>query len=391
MGIPEVKILGGGFAGLAAAKALAGLARKGHCSITLIDQQQHTAMIPALPDYAAGLLPDDWIRTPIRSALPAAVAFQLASVRSVDLRNKTIATDAGTQSYDYLIDALGSMACPAPSGWEQGISYGLATLQDAVRLRTALDTYLQTALKPHVIISGAGYTGVELAISLARRARRDALDMHVILVEMAQDILTFLPAKQHAHALASLARHGITCKTGCAVDSVSGNDVRLSDGSTYSDAMVCRTIGTCAPLTPDALHMGARKDGRLHVKPDLSLDAERSAFAAGDAAAISSAKGYIRKAVNFSIYSGRTAGRNVARCIRGRNTKTFHPIDLGWVIPLGDDSVGTALGACPLVGKAGLALHYFMCGYRNRTFQQFSRFAGLAVRAITTPKGKDER
>jgi hypothetical protein len=69
--------------------------------------------------------------------------------------------------------------------------------------------------------------------------------------------------------------------------------------------------------------------------------------------------------VNFAYYSGKRAGANTAAHLRGRDTRAFSPVDLGWVIPLGTTSVGKAFGWMPLGGRMGLRMHYAMCGFRH--------------------------
>ncbi len=389
MGLPQVLILGGGFAGLAAARVLRGVASDKRCTVWLLDRKQETAMIPALPDYTARLMPADWVTAPIQSQLPPQIRFEQSEVRSVSLETKIVETSSGSRPYDYLILGWGSRATPSPTDWEQERLHTLATLEDAQALRQAISEQIERTGTLRLVISGAGYTGVELAISLARQARRDAAKLQLTIVEQFDGIMPFLSKRQRQRVLASLDRHGVVLKTGCHILSVTRDGVQLSDGTDLPGASVCRTEGTCAPLLPTAPLLENLKDGRICVRPDLSVDTGASAFAAGDAAAIADGNRYLRKAVNFAIYTGSTAGKNVARRLQGKPTRAFHPVDLGWVIPLGDDSVGQAFGKIPLAGKPGLWLHYVMCGYRNYTIRNFCRFTGHAVRAGRNAKRKD--
>lgn len=382
--------MGGGFAGLAAAQALGRSVLNSKCTVTLLDAGTETAMIPALPDYAAGLLPREWITAPIQHLLPRHVAFAQTTVKQVRLQEHTIETTTGRRPFDYLIMAIGSAAPPPAQALKTIETYALTNLHDADTLKTAFETHLQQQEQPEIIISGAGYTGVELAICLARRARHDDIPLKIHLVEMKADIMTFLPPSQHKRVLSSIARHHIVLHTHCQIADVSAQQVALSDGCIVAHPLLCRAEGTCAPV-PLAEEQGVATlgDGRAIVEPSLALAANPHVFLAGDTAAFSTPNGYLRKAVNFSYYAGAHAGRNVARCIAHRPVRPFHPIDLGWVIPLGDDSVGQALGGLPLLGKMGLRLHYLMCGYRNYSATNFLRLAGHAVRAgNNNPKHK---
>jgi NADH dehydrogenase len=119
------------------------------------------------------------------------------------------------------------------------------------------------------------------------------------------------------------------------------------------------------------------------VKTDLSLPNYPNVFAAGDAAAIEHNGQVLRKAVNFAFHGGRHAGRNLARRLRGRATRPFRPVDLGYVIPLHATSVGRLPLGIWIRGYLGIRLHSLMCGLRNYSFKGFAGCLKLAL------KGKD--
>jgi len=121
-------------------------------------------------------------------------------------------------------------------------------------------------------------------------------------------------------------------------------------------------------------------DGRIKVSRDLQVPAHPEVFACGDAAAMEHRGGYLRKAVNFAFYSGLRAGKNAAAFLLEHKMKPFRPVDLGWVIPLVDDSVGRIMGGLPVWGRTGLRLHYFMCGYRNFSGRNMRAFIRMALR-----------
>ena len=381
MATARVVILGGGFAGMAAARALRHAVRAGRCDLTLVDREPVSAMIPVLPDYAAGLLADGVITAPLAGRLPTGAAFLQDTVSAVDPDARTVAMASGkTIPYDYLVLAMGSVAAPGPDGQATDDVYTLTTYADACRLRTAYSRWLESSDRPAVLISGAGYTGIELAVGMVRSAIRQGKRVAVTLVEQREAILPFLGPAQQARVRRCLDRHGITLRTGCKVARFDGSTAVLSDGTATGPVLFCRAEGTVAPVRP-AGDQAALGDGRLRVTPVLSLPAHPAVFAAGDAAAIPSGDGFLRKAVNFSIYTGHRAGANVARLLRGASPRPFRSVDLGWVIPMGDDSVGRAFGRVPLYGRPGLRLHYVMCGVRNYTFRNLLYFVRHAAGA----------
>ena len=381
MALPQVLIIGGGFTGLAAARSLHRAVQNGWCTVTLLDGNQNTSMIPALPDYAAGLIPREWITYPIADKLPENVTFFHARATRIDFPEKIIHTTMGDVSFDYLVIATGSSPSPPPNELSGYDTYTITNISDATDLQHAFDRHLASTPAPSIVINGAGYTGIELAICMARRAKRDAIAINIHLVEMQSRILPFLPAAQQERVMRSLARHNIQLHTESQITALQDNTLHLSNGTAITAPLICRTEGTISPLPTQDLDIPHLGDGRLEVQPTLALQRYPQVFAAGDAAAFHTPAGYLRKAVNFAYYAGAHAGNNIIRMIRNRAPRPYKPIDLGWVIPLGDDSVGKVFGNMPLSGKMGLRMHYVMCGYRNYSIHNFLRLCGHAVRA----------
>lgn len=381
MSLPKVIIIGGGFTGLAAAGKLHAAVQSGQCELTLIDANQESAMIPALPDYAAGLIPADWVTAPIEKHLPPNTTFIQTKVTGIACKEKVIHTDTGDLSFDYVILAMGSCPSPVPEVLKDVTTHTVTSISDATACKTAFLKHVNDHDYPSIVINGAGYTGIELAICMVRGADRLQKPIDIHLVEMRDSILPFLTERQQQRVYNSIERHGITLHTESQIQSAQQGQVQLSDGTTIKNPLICRTEGTMAPIDPDESALARLTDGRFQITPTLVLEEFPYIFAAGDAAAFHTPHGYLRKAVNFAFYAGKHAGMNVARAINRKPLRPFKPVDLGWVIPLGDDSVGQAFGSLPLGGKMGLRMHYVMCGYRNYNMQNFLRMCGHAVRA----------
>ena len=385
MSLPKVVIIGGGFAGLAAARKLNHAVQSALCTVTLIDANAETCMIPALPDYAAGLIPREQITAPIQEQLPPNTTFFQAKVTGISCKEKVIHTNAGEVTFDYLILAMGSCPSPIPDVLQKIPTHTVTNIADASALKDAFAEHLHNQEVPSIVINGAGYTGIELAICMARSAAQVNSPIHIHLIELRDDILPFLPPSQQQRVHNSIERHAVKLHTQCHIESAQPNRVQLSDGTTIEAPLICRTEGTTAPVKADDEKIVYLSDGRFEVATTLALHAFPYVLAAGDAAAFHAPSGYLRKAVNFAFYAGKHAGMNVVRAIKNKPVRPFKPMDLGWVIPVGDDSVGKAFGSVPLTGKMGLRLHYVMCGYRNYNMKNFWRLCGHAVRAGAKP------
>lgn len=381
-----VVVLGGGFAGRAAARALQPAMRRQLCRITLVDANPFTVMIPALPDYAAGDIPKTMITAPLAGLLPESAIFRQTVVTAIDLAGQSIDTSDGKLFFDYLVMAMGSVGAPERDNWPTGASFSLATIGDAERIRNAFPNYLKHVEQPRLLISGAGYTGIELAIGLSQCAARLGVDCRIQICERHQAILPFLNGFQLKRVAMSLRRHRVELLTGCHVEHFDGKTAMLSNGERIENVFLCRTEGTCAPLRPDGGNFDTLPDGRIMVDRRLCLPAYPKVYAAGDAAAIRHGNGYLRKAVNFAVYSGTRAGYNVHCSLINRPQRIFRGLDPGWLIPLGDDSVGRALGGVPLLGRWGLMLHYIMCGLRNYNMRNAIGFARHGVGALIKRK-----
>ncbi len=178
-------------------------------------------------------------------------------------------------------------------------------------------------------------------------------------------MLPFLNNKEIKTIRQRLAKKGFKILFNTTISRIDGDKLQLSSGEIISDALLCWTAGTqlFLPGLNDSINRIA--DGRIIVNPFLQLDKYPEVFAAGDSAAIKDRKGYLRKAVNYAIYSGSCAGKNIRRLIKGLPLKPFNPFDPGWIIPLGDASVGKLFGLISVKGNIALRAHYAVVGLRN--------------------------
>ncbi len=372
-------ILGGGFAGLRAASGASALIRSG-VEVLLVDRNSFATMIPSLPDAAGGRMNPDFLKEDIRALLPDGMRFLQAEIRGINLERREIETGRGLERYDALVLATGSEAQCGPYEAMRSRIHPLARLEDAERIRDEFSDYCRRAPSPRCVMAGAGYTGLELAGNLAALAEKLGKRVAFTIVEKAPAILPFLNAREKRRVDGFLARNSFDLRMGVSLESLDGGTIRLTDGTIFKDAFLCWSVGTCFSVNRVEGRMERLTDGRIKVSRELQVPAHPEVFACGDAAAMEHRGGYLRKAVNFAFYSGLRAGKNAAAFLLEHKMKPFRPVDLGWVIPLVDDSVGRIMGGLPVWGRTGLRLHYFMCGYRNFSGRNMRAFIRMALR-----------
>ncbi len=376
----KIIIAGGGFAGISAAKELALYSHD--YDISLIDRNAHTTMVPGLPDLAAAKFDEIALKGDLRSAIPASIDFIQADIKKISMSGKTIFAEQGEHDYDYLLLACGSSTNFFGFSENRQKIHTVDSLEGAARLRDSFLEYIKNTKNPTVVISGAGYTGLETATSLKYRAEKEKKDINIKVIELAEDILPFLTKKEITYIRKLLDRHSIEILTGSKVSRFDSAAVTLDNGEVFKNAFFIWTAGTMtsiADIEGEAKKIG---DGRLIVNSYLNIPDYPEVFAAGDSAAISHENTYLRKSVNFAIQSGSAAARNLLKKANGMEMKPYIPKDLGWVIPLTWTSVGRLFGKTKIKGKKGLMLHYFMCGYRNYNLKNFLFFLKKSINPL---------
>ena len=370
----RIVIIGGGFAGQQACNAL----RRSGEQILLIDPSPGPTMLPSLPDLAGGWVPERLVQRPFSEILPPNVEHLQAAVVRIDLDAGTVRVGEKSIVYDHLLIAPGSVPNFYDVPFPRDRMHALGSLDDARRIRAEFGEYLRATERPHLLVAGTGYTGLELAMSLYFRARAAGKTCGVTIVDPTPILLPSLPEKQRQYVLDFLTAHGAEVRLGVAIESFDGRNA-VAGGRPYADVFFCWAAGSKLAVPEINGHVARLRDGRLKVAADLSLPDYPNVFAAGDAAAIARAGQPLRKAVNFAYYGGRRAGQNIARRLRGLPTRPFRPVDLGWVVPFHDTSIGRLFGGLWVRGRLGVRLHHLMCGVRNYSVANFAGCLQLAL------------
>ncbi len=389
----SVLIVGGGFAGLNAAK---GLANVKDVQVTLVDRRNHHLFQPLLYQVAmAGLSPAD-IAMPIRSLLAryANIRVLQGEVASLDLPANRVKTNFGELPYDYLILAGGSQHSYFGHDEWENYAPGLKTIEQATEIRRrVLMAFEQAELtndperRKHLltfVIIGGGPTGVELAgaigemtrFTLARDFRNiDATLARIVLVEAGPRILPMFSERQASRVVHDLESLGVQTWTNSKVTQVDERGVYIG-----TEHMAAATVLWAAGVQASQLGQmtGAESDrqGRVLVEPDLSVKSFPNVFVAGDMACVAGKDGAPLPGVAPVALQ---QGRYLARMIRGEVTKgsaarkPFKFVDKGQMATIGRSRAIVEIGKFHLAGRLAwilwLVVHiYYLTGFRNRLF-----------------------
>jgi NADH:ubiquinone reductase (H+-translocating) len=387
--VPNIVIIGGGFAGLDAARTLARAA----VQVTIVDRHNHHVFQPLLYQVAtAGLSPGD-IASPIRWILrkQANLRVLLATVEGIDAVARKLHLDGGdTLDYDALIVASGvTHSYFGQDDWRSRAP-GLKTLDDALEIRRRVllaferaeresDRARQQQLLTFVIVGG-GPTGVELAGALAEIARQalksefdnvDPATARILLIEAGPSILPTFPDSLRRSARRALKRLGVEVVEGRPVTSIVEGAVQMGDERVAAETVLwaagvqASSLGRCFGTDVD-------RAGRVVVNPDLSVPGHPEIFIAGDLALFTHQTGKPLPGVAQAAKQlGKHAARNAMRHLRGVPTTPFRYRDPGNLATIGRNAAIADFGFLRLSGYPAwlfwLFLHiFFLIGFRNR-------------------------
>lgn len=387
---PRVAIVGAGFAGLQAAKALA----DAPVDVTLVDRNNYHKFQPLLYQVAtAGLEPDEIVH-PVRDVFRTNrnVRFLLGSVRAVDAESRCLRMENGPPiPYDYLILAAGAVT--NYFGVEGAAEHGFAmkTVPEALHLRNHVlrqferyerdpDSAGEGALT--FVLVGGGPTGVELAgqfmelfrcVLRADYRRVDTTKARVILLEMLPDLLPAYARPLQDYTRAELEERGVEVRTGTTVERVTPEAAHLKSGEVVPTRTLVWAAGVQANPLAGTVGTEQARGGRLVVEDDLSVPGHPEIFAVGDVSGGQGEEGemYVQLAT-VAIQQGRHAGQQVLRRVEGRATERFVFNDPGIMATIGRSAaVAQFPNGLRLKGSVAWLIWAFvhiyqLVGFRNR-------------------------
>ena len=386
---PRVVIIGGGFGGIATAKAL----KRAIADVTLIDRTNHFTFQPLLYQVATAALAPSDITAPIRWILRRHKNTEvlMAEVREIDPARRVVRIDDELREipYDYLIVATGSRhAYFGHSEWEP-YAPGLKTIEDATEIRRRFLLAFELAEKSTdareqqeymtFVVVGGGPTGVELSGAfpfIAKKAlgpdfrRIDTRKTRVVLIEAGPRILPSFPEDLASRATRDLKDLGVEVRVNSAVTGVGPDGISIG-----SEKIHARTVFWAAGN--NASHLGALlggpldRAGRIQVNPDLSVPGHPEIFVVGDLVALVQDGRMVPGVGPAAIQEGKCAGKNVLRELRREPRKSFRYRNKGDLATIGRSRAIADLGWIRFSGRFAwffwLFVHImYLVGFRNR-------------------------
>lgn len=385
---PRVVILGGGFAGLACAKAL----RRANVEVLLIDRQNHHLFQPLLYQVATAALAAPDIAAPIRSILKRNKNTRVWLDEALAVRrdeNIVLLRHRGELHFDFLVAATGSHhSYFGHDEWEQ-FAPGLKNISDAMSIRRRIllafeaaerevDTEVRRELLTFVVVGG-GPTGVELAGAIAEVACKTLIrdfrsfnpaDTRVLLLEAGPQILGVYPERLSQAASRQLEELGVEVRTGATVSDVGEYGVTVN-GERLAARTVLWGAGVAGSKLGQTLGAPLHRSGRVIVDATLRLEGTDNIYVAGDLAYLQTDGEAVPALAPAALQQGEHVARNILRSLGGKPALGFHYIDKGSLATIGRSRAVGVVGNFQLSGAFAWLVWLFvhlmsLVGFRNR-------------------------
>ena len=384
---PRALVIGGGFGGLSAARAL----RDAPLRLTLLDRRNHHLFQPLLYQVATAALNPSDIAVPIRSILRRQknAIVLMGEASSIDVANRKVILTDGELPYDYLVIATG--ATHSYFGHDDWAPYaaGLKTIEDAIEIRRRVLVAFERAEREAdperqrewltFVIVGGGPTGVELAGALAEVAHHslardfrtiDPTRARILLLEGGPRILPPFTPELSEKAREQLNRLGVEVRSGAQATAIDSGGVFIG-----SERIVARTVlwaaGVAASPLAKSLGVPLDRAGRVPVTPELTVPGHPEIFVIGDLASLQQDGKPLPGVAPVAMQQGRHSAENLRRVIRGEPPLPFRYHDKGSLAVIGRGAGVAEFTKLRWSGAiawwAWLLVHiYYLIGFRNR-------------------------
>lgn len=385
---PRVVVVGAGFGGLWAARNLA----RYSLEILLIDRNNYHTFLPLLYQVAAAELQPEDIAYPVRSILRGIsnAHFILGDVSSLDLVGQVVRTREQSIPYDFLILAIGSTSYYFGVEGAAEYAFSLKTLPEAIALRSHILTRFEKAVSEQDIegrrraltfaIVGGGPTGVEFAGAVSELIhgsirkdypRLDFREVRVVLLEALDALLPGLSPWLREYAQRRLKKMGVELRLEAKVTAISGQDLRLGDGTAIPTETVVWTAGVGGDPLAQNWGLPTAKNGQVEVLPTLQVPSHPQIYVIGDLAYVPHQGGPLPMIAPVAIQQGVAAARNIGRQVSGLEPVPFSYRDRGTMVTIGRNAAVAILFGRSLTGFPAwlvwLGVHLFnLIGFRNR-------------------------
>jgi NADH dehydrogenase len=371
-GRPHVLVLGGGFAGVGAARKL----RRADVDVTLVDKNDYHTFQPLLYQVATDLLETTACGHPLRDLFHehANVAVHEATVTGIDLAAREVQfAEMAPLTYDYLVLGLGAGVNFFGVEGAEEHAFPMYTLADALRLKDHVlqkwedadrDPALVEDGAVNIVIVGGGPTGIESAGALAELYRSNFSEDYrripqeqarIVLVEAGSALLPMFRSDIRSYTRKALEDRGVEVLLGEVVESIEPTRVTLKSGTVIKAHTLVWGAGLQASPLGDQLGVELQHGHRVPTEPDLSIAGHPEVFAVGDIAWITDAKTneVLPQLGSVALQAGERAGENIARLVAGKGTEPFEYHDKGTMATIGRGAaVVQSRGGRTLKGRA---------------------------------------
>jgi NADH dehydrogenase len=413
--LPHVVVIGGGFGGLAAVRAL----KRAQVKITVVDRSNHHLFQPLLYQVATAALSPADIAAPIRRIFrhQSNVRVMLADAIAIDSAQKTVVLLDGSLKYDVLIMATGAThAYFGHDDWAEHAP-GLKSLKDALAIRQRVLMAFEVAERESdeirrrawmtFVIVGAGPTGVELAGTLAEVSRQtlardfrhiNTASARVVLVEAGPRVLGAYDSDQSEAARQQLERLGVTVWTGVSVTGIDADGVWIGPERIHARTVIWAAGIAASPLA-QTLGVPLDRAGRVLVEPDLTVPGHSDIYCIGDVAHLECDGALVPGVAPAAMQAGKHAAENIIRTQKGLARVPFRYVDKGMLATIGRGAAVAKVGPIKTSGLSAwllwLFVHIlFLIGFRNRlvvliqwawSYVTFDRGARLITEPLKEP------
>ena len=379
---PRVVILGAGFGGLTAARAMADFAH-----VTLVDRHNFQTFLPLLYQVSTAGLAADHVAHPIRGALrKSGVQFRMGSPLSVDHKNKSVKLDSSeVLEFDYLVVALGSATADfgVPGVTEHAL--GMKSVSEALNIRAEVMRRFEDLCRFEdetifsISVVGGGPTGVEMAGAFAELVRgplkndqaHAAAHIKINLIEAGPRILPMFSEKLSAHGKKDLEKLGVTVLLNTAVAEIKPRSIEIKDGRTIPSEVTVWAAGVKGEPAGSLLNVPL-VNSRIDVDQNLQSRNYPYVFALGDIAGFVGKDGrFLPMVAPVALQQGRHVAKQIKRLSKGEVLKPFKYIDKGSMVTIGRHKAIVEVKNLRMTGipawYAWLWLHlFYLLGGRNK-------------------------
>ena len=382
MNKPKVVILGGGFGGLAAARALYKAA-----DVTVVDRHNYQTFLPLLYQVSTAGLAADHVAYPIRGALrKTPVKFRMGSPISIDHKNKEVKLDSSELlKFDHLIIALGSVSADFGIPGVKEFTLGMKTVSEALTIRAEIMRRFEDLCrfeddtKLSITVVGGGPTGVEMAGAIAELIRgplksdqaNAAAHIDITLIEAGPRLLPPFAPSLSARTKKDLEKLGVKVLVNAAVQEVEHRKIKLKDGTTIASEITIWAAGVKGSDAMAQLNLPTAGN-RVAVDPTMQVKNYPNVWALGDiAAAIGKDGNTLPMVAPVAIQQGKFIAKQIVRLAKGQKLENFKYLDKGSMATIGRNKAIVQVKGLKISGAIAwliwLWLHlFYLLGGRNK-------------------------